>query len=622
MSGEAHAGTLVLAHASASPARVRQLLDRGEGPARCLFLAQDYRRLLEWRTGLGATAELVRTGPMLGRTAEELRGPFLDAITQLGRRHDSVAWWASRLSERNTMVSPLFLYCCYLKLAQDSLGGVGCVVCESRAVLDELAVGAAARGVRVRRMGGRPRASGAVGAARAAWRIGRFLASGVRGRIAAPARPDPVAIRRPAALLRTWPVETSFGTDGSFRDPYFPGLCEWLEERGIATLTIPLTHALGRSARAVWRRLRGTRRHFLAPGSFYRASDYLFALREAGRAARMPRGRVRLDGLDAGRLFDEQRRAAAFDTGTLEVLLSHRLPMRLRRAGLQFDLVIDAYENMIPEKPFILGMRRYMPGARLVGFQHGSLYPLFICNFVTAGESEFAPLPDRVVCNGELFRDILVREGLPAERAVVGPALRYTHLWEPPATVAAEAAGALVLLPLIADARAELLIKAADALGDVERLRVMVKPHPASSPEDVLASASLRELPPSFEFVSGGMGEWLAQARVVLGVGSSSIHEALAAGVPVLVVGRQASLDLNPLAWHPNLGRVFSDAAEIRAETLRLLALSEQDLAAYRRQAQEVLRECFAPVNEDKMRAFVEGLVELPEAALSARESP
>src|SRR6266436_4714194 len=73
------------------------------------------------------------------RFAQLLRKPLLDRITAQGRVHDSIAWWASRLSERNTMVSPLFLRCCYLQVGQMELKnqhGTLCVIAESWAVLE------------------------------------------------------------------------------------------------------------------------------------------------------------------------------------------------------------------------------------------------------------------------------------------------------------------------------------------------------------------------------------------------------------------------------------------------------------------------------------------------------
>lgn len=635
--GESHS-TLILAHARSRPARVARVAAAAPTPVRWLLLDEDYLRQLKWRAALGhdrtvlaqdsrglpPVAELIQPGPLIARAAEELRHPFLDEITKLGRRHNSPAWWASRVSERNTAATSLFLHCCYLKLASEQLASAASlvVICQSWAVLEALATLAAERGVRAlwasRRI---PGGATLERAARIATRIGLFLTRGALQALLAPPRPQANSPR--CALLRTWVDRGSVGTGGVFTDRYFPGLAEWLERRGVAALTIPALGTYEGSHRGAWRRLRATSQRFLAPESYYRPGDYTFALREARRAARMPRGRIAVGELDVSRVFEEERRRDAYDRGTLDALLSHRLPLRLARAGLEFDLVVDVYENMIPEKPFSLGLRRYMPAARIVGFQHGALYPNLLCNFVSAGEAEFAPLPDRVVCNGEFFRDVLVRAGLPAERAFVGPALRYRHLWRETRRKL-EAGGEptiLVPLPLVVANSIELLHKLCAALRDVHT-RVLLKPHPMAPTEKMLRTAASRDLPAHFRFVEEPMGELLPRARIVIAIASSALYEALTAGVPVVVVGREASLDLNPLAWEPGIGEVFREPAAIRAEALRLLALSDAELAAYRERAAAVLCRSFNPVSDETMRSFVDGLIELPEATLATTGSP
>jgi hypothetical protein len=621
-------GPLLLAHSSSRPEKAMRAVSRADGPVRCLLLAQDYLRLLEWRESLGEVSELVAAGPLIRRAAAELRQPFLDLITDLGRRYQSVAWWASRVSERNTMVSPLFLHCCYLSAAEEQLTpGTICVTSDSWAVLESLADIARARSRPVRWVGRRPPALPRIlSLARIAGRVGRFIVQGCLRYLAAPARVEPANLRRPLVLLRTWPDDASFGAQGAFYDRYFPGLHEWLEARGASTLTIPLLSNVRGSYRSAWRRLRRTRRLFLPQEAYYRLSDYVFALSEARRGAAMPKGDLlRLGGLDVSRLFAAERWQSAFDGGSLDATLSYRLPQRLAESGLEPDLVIDAFENMIPEKPSLLGVRRYLPGTKLVGFQHGALYPLLLCNFITAGESEFAPMPDRVVCNGEFFRQILVHEGLPPDRTVVGPALRYAHLWEThsgPGDQRPGPARLLIPLPLVLDAGVELLVKVRLAFAGDESLQVDLKPHPMSVPERLFRAARIEKLPPNFRRVEGSMESALVEARVVVAITSSALYEALAAGKPVLMVGRDAGFDLNPLALHRDLDRVFTDPSEIRSETLRLLALSADELTRYRRRAGQVLRNSFSPVTNEAMEVFVEGLVALPGTRLSSDSLP
>jgi hypothetical protein len=597
----------------------------GDG-LRWLLLSEDYPRLLEWREAIaGNDGQLIPAGPLIAAAADELRHPFLELITELGRSLDSLAWWSSRVSERNTAVTQLFLHCCYLHVAEaEAQKARTCVVSDSREVLESLEEIARADGLLAEWAGRRPplgrwTGSSARGLAHAA----RFLLAHLAHKVVAPPRIDPATLSRPLILSRTWPDEASFGKDRAFRDRYFPGLDDWLAARGASTLTIPVLANLPGTYRSAWRRLRVTNRRFLAPERYYRVSDYLFTLREAGRAAQMPgKSPMRLGRLDVSRLFAAERRRRVFDPGSLEVILSARLPLRLAESGLEPELMIDPFENMIPEKALILGMRRHLPRTKLVGFQHGALYPMLLCNFVTHGEAAFAPMPDRVVCNGDLFREILVREGLPADRAVAGPSLRYAHLWESHRDQDDRHAVVLVPLPLTMREAVELLVKVRLAFAHEEHVQVRLKPHPMSQPAPFLRIAQLERLPTNFTCVDGPMDAALAGAAVVLGIASSSLYEALAAGKPVVVVGRDAALDLNPLAWHEDLAAVFVEPEAIRAETARLLSLSPDELAAYRRRADQVLRSSFNPVTPEAMRVFVDGLVELPGPNRGSPQAP
>jgi surface carbohydrate biosynthesis protein (TIGR04326 family) len=320
---------------------------------------------------------------------------------------------------------------------------------------------------------------------------------------------------------------------------------------------------------------------------------------DAVRSVRLPAGPVALEGVDVTALFDAERRRAACDPGTLEAALSARLAKRLAGRGVDVALLVDAYENMIAEKGLLWGLRRDLPTTFAAGFQHGALYPLLLCNFVAPGEVPFAPLPDRVVCNGPGFVDIVVREGLPADRVVAGPALRYRHLRDVP-----EAHGDVVLVPLpMADEIAgELLDK---VLGGLAGLPVALKPHPMARADGQLAAAGAATLPPGFELLDGPMAPALARARVVVASASTTLLEAVAAGVPVVVVGRDAALDLNPLAWYPGLARVVRTAEDLRAEVQRLLDLPAGELDAWRERAHAILDESFGPVTEEALRVFL-----------------
>jgi hypothetical protein len=576
------AGAVWLRHVSAGPAGA-------PAAERWVFLCQDYPEQRRFEEALGGGR--IDAAPALRRAAAELRAPFLQAIAELGRSHASPEWWASSVPERNTLSNPLFLRCCYLRAALELAADPDrdlLVVSESGAVLESLARELGARA----RWAGRPPRSPAGLRLR---RIAGYLVRGISHRLRRPPLPDPPSGR--LALIRTWVDEGTITPEGRVVDRYFPGLAEWLAGRGFDVVTMPVLYSLERSWADAWRALAPN--GYLAPEGLYRAVDYAYALRAAVRLDRIRFDGVRVGGMDVSLLFDEERRRTAFDGGTMDSLLMARLPRRLAERGWRPEVVFDPYENLPPGKELILGLREDMPDAKLVGYEHSTVPPMLLSWFLTAGEAEVGPVPDRVVCNGPFFRDVLVEHGLPAERAVLGPALRYRHVFDAPT---GEGEGVFITLPLNVDGATELFEKSAAALHDLGGVRVWVKAHPMF-PRDAVAAL---ELPPGFEVVGGEMRDWLPRSRVVLGLASSTVIEALAAGVPPIPVGRDAALDLNPLGWFPELGEVVSSPDDIRRRVEQLLALSPAELEDFRRRGREVLERCFSPVTEETMAAFLD----------------
>src|SRR5436309_16109574 len=111
---------IFLCHASDRPLRVRSRVAPDGEPAECevvpwLFLGRDSRVANAWNDGLGPGFQRIPIGRLLDVAADELRTPFLVWMDELNRQYGAHrSWWFTQLSERNTLVSPLFLFVCYL----------------------------------------------------------------------------------------------------------------------------------------------------------------------------------------------------------------------------------------------------------------------------------------------------------------------------------------------------------------------------------------------------------------------------------------------------------------------------------------------------------------------------
>ena len=85
-------------------------------------------------------------------------------------------------------------------------------------------------------------------------------------------------------------------------------------------------------------------------------------------------------------------------------------------------------ENNPPEKPFILAVREHYPHARLIGFQHTAWLKEQMGIVLLPEELPYHPLPEKIVCSGRRYLDILKSAGFPPDLLVPGPNLRYADV--------------------------------------------------------------------------------------------------------------------------------------------------------------------------------------------------
>lgn len=546
-----------------------------------VFLGRSYVEQRRWVAALDGVADRLPIAGRLQQVVAELKLPYLRLIADLGRKLQSDAWWASRISERNTLISHLFLYCCYLRIARELQGehqGDLVVVAESWALLDILDDWArSGAAVEVRWLGrGWRGLEWARYLAHVARQVIRLALDFVQSRLWGS---DNAPIGQEVFLLHTYLEDTCFGSGHRFRERYFPGLAAWLESQGHTVAMLPvIPSSIGLSYRVIWKWLRRSDAKFINCHRYCLVGDYMHALAESWCSARLSFAGVDLAGLDVTRLFVEERRRMAFSSASF--LLYLNLPLRMRQQGIVVRELVVEHENMIAEKLLAIGFRRHMPETKILGYLHSGLYPSLLCSQIIPEEAAIAPLPDRVLCNGRFYLDILRNIGMPGHLLVEGPALRHIHLKR---LCANDEGGAdadrirnwdvLVLLPMMKSDAAELLLKTMEALARITVQRVALKLHPMLSRNMLLKEAGLDQLPPSVSFVIGELGQLLGEARVVVCMSSTAILEVVAAGIGMIVVGRESALDFNPMGFMAESAPPVFLLDELTAELARKLAI-------------------------------------------------
>jgi len=211
--------------------------------------------------------------------------------------------------------------------------------------------------------------------------------------------------------------------------------------------------------------------------------------------------------------------------------------------------------------------------------------------------------------SGEALTAVVGLYAPPGEYRVM-PALRYSHLYRAP-SVADKVDTLLILLSHSLEESLGIMDCVAPVLADARQwgLRVVVKAHPdmdAGMLRDRLINhlPSARSVP--IEWADQKLAELLPAARVVVTSGSSSALEAVCRGVPVVLVGRVAGLDYNPLEWVDERmwDRVYT-SAQMAAVVSRRLTDSAESGEERQRLAESIKLNFFLEASELNMIRFL-----------------
>lgn len=408
-------------------------------------------------------------------------------------------------------------------------------------------------------------------------------------------------------LLETYVLDGDMGPDGSCRDRYFPGLMDYYRKRGMNAGYFP--HLF----RIPWHRLHATftsmRRGevpFVPYERFVTLADVCHAAWTSLHSALSFRRfgtQLAFQGVPVVELV----RAENFVNGVrslIPAVLAHA-PAHMAHMGIRPKWYIDWFENQVLDKGVALGVRKYWPECCHIAARQYVPYGNALHFFSSTGEVRGGVAPITNWVCGEALAALLSRHDTEGRYAVV-PALRYAGLYRRiPEGVRGDA-----LLVLLTHSMEEsmTILRGVAALCGLGIPRFIVKTHP-NVPLPRLRENVRQQLPEletsAVEWADGMLADLLPLARCVVTAGSSAAVEAVCAGVPVVLVGRSAGLDFNPLEGvDKRMWGVAHDTQELADSVRNRFSLNSAERASCVRFGRETCERYFLEVNEGSMAKF------------------
>lgn len=557
---------------------------------------------------------------LLNQAAAEIREPYNDLIARIASAHaDSIVWLCSSLTSRHTNLSSTFIHCCQLALISKLL--------EAGQAIDEVVTDSSAMrtvlGQLFKQRGVDTRARYSLSLLRRVrnWLLPlKNLAASLRHVIShylcakTIGKPRGIGVTDPITLLDCFVVASSFERDSdAYQDRYYPGFLEalTLEERAL-TYFLP-TFVGVKDYRRTFRKTRSGANRFILKEDYLRLRDYLGAFAGVLRVRRLAGSLVdeaaRFLGISLLPLLHEEIRRTWSNFSSVLAVLNYRLMMRLRERNVPIRLVVDWHENQVIDKGLVKGVHDFYPATPVVGYQGFIVSPLYhIYLQPTECEVGLGVIPDEIAVVGEGLVG-RTREFCPTLTVTVAPAARFKEVWQDRSSTAPEAGKyILVALSIAMKESVEILRLVAEAMhwGVLENSDVAVKQHPTYGQDRIMRMYG-DAWPARFRFVSGSFHDCLDHAGMLIGNTSSTCVEALARGIPVIVIGSQSGLTQNPIPLEikDDIWILCYTAQEVAQAIHRYGTRTPEEVAEHVRLGREIRRRYFEPSTRAAVRKFL-----------------
>ncbi|MCQ1538457.1 hypothetical protein FTO68_05580 [Methanocalculus taiwanensis] len=411
-------------------------------------------------------------------------------------------------------------------------------------------------------------------------------------------------------LLFTFVDHRNFLPDGSYRDPYLGPLPQMLKAKAYEVAYVPRVLYTASYEETI-KKLNQTGERFFFPDWFINkktwfecqkaASHYTPIIPETSTVGDIPTYRLTMEHIT-------QTRQSLSDTLLYEPLIAG-----LAAAGIKPSQIIHTVEGHSWEHALAWSVKRHMPNTIIVGYDNVTFSRMVLSMFPSQKEYGIRPLPDRLVTNGPLYRDILINEGRPEDQVISGCALRHTYLWKEQLEgnnihniQEDKIINILVATAIGFGDSVELIAKAAEAFGGNCDYKIIIKCHPLVNIDAVKKYLGSLLSYDNITFANEPIDLLLQSADILLYTYTTVCYEALQMGVAPIFVRSETFVNLDKLDIAPGVRWVAATPEDLRILASKLSFMSIEERDAWKQQASFIVKRALAPTFSDCTNIFID----------------
>ncbi|TGK30918.1 hypothetical protein EHQ12_18885 [Leptospira gomenensis] len=552
----------------------------------------------------------------LDKIAEELLDPYQNFVGKLSvGKEESLDWWVSNIASRNPYASPLFYECCKLKLIVRLIDSkeIETILVPTVALKRILLTNPVVQNSKIRIEVKYPlsRKYKIRIYFNERWKYARefFRTWVTRARAAKRTKKigKRVADKKPITLVDTY-IKEDFVRDGQFQDRYFGNLFSNLDPNTRDSIYFIFTAYEDTDFLSLYTDLRKHPYNFLIKEDFLTLSDYLYSFFFPYRLNRLRFTDCSFQGFDLTYLVEFLVDVDRWEAASIEALLNSRFIHRLKRNGFRIRFLLDWWENQWFDRGLHHGMNRYFPEVPSLGYCGYTMNKFHLNVFPTDYERNANILPKKIGVIGSRQTE-LIKRYCPRLSVVLTPALRFEYLFlERKLPPKKDVFVILISLSILVEQSIFLLKLAIDSLNEFYKIgfEIWIKPHPVNT-RIILENFPKESLPKGFSYVSGDFNESLLSSNLLVGFSSSTCLEAVAMGIPTIVIRGGKEPTSHPLDERvpKEIWSVCYTSEEFKEQVLDIRSSYDSKKELYQEIGAWIRENYFSPVDEGSKRRML-----------------
>ena len=529
---------------------------------------------------------------------------YLDLIASLGKKQNSMYWWASSLSEKNPLISKLFTRIYFLlslkAVLNDNQHENIAIYCPddvlAKQIKNNLGISPFSSWINSWFCSCIAKIKGVLK------QIFKAFSEYLKILEVRKTFKDKKIDNKQYTVVRTWMDHRNYKS-GTFDDSYFKKLIPYLHQNDKDTLIFA---GILKNQKNILQRIKKDNDNFILPVNFFlKGADILSCI--FATYFRRPRikGRVSLEGEDITHLIGDELSKDICTTSFFSSLTQFYCCKRLAQA-IPIERFIYTFENYAWEKMSILGLKEVDPNIKTVGFQHAFISKNSFKYFPGNGEENIMPLPLKIVNLGRRTKEIMQSFGnFPKGIFSPGCALRQEYLFNLDTLPQNSSKDIFVPLTITVEDTVKVFRFIFSAgLGDYPG-KVYFRFHPATDKEKVFDGLGFK-LPSNFIISDNPpISEEFKRCRVVLYTWTTVCLEALKMGRPVIYLDVNYPLEVDPLFECNHLKSSCREPKELKDEINRLNNMDEEAFKTELDKVKDYINEYFIPVTDYGMNIFL-----------------